>query len=247
MNIGIIGAGNIGGTLAKHFVSLGHQVSIANSRGPGSLAAFAAETGVTPATVQQVVLDKDLVVVALPQQSIPDLPKGLFATVATNTIVVDTGNYYPEIRDARITAIDDGMPESEWVSQQLGIPVIKAFNSITIWSLTTRGLPPGTSGRICLSVAGDNSRNKQAVLELMDQIGFDGIDAGTLADSWRQQTGAPAYCMDLDRAALTIALEQAEHSKMAAYRMKAVADAKRAVEEAGSLDAAMANAGKTGH
>jgi predicted dinucleotide-binding enzyme len=246
MNIGIIGAGNIGGTLARRFASLGHQVSIANSKGPESLAAFTAETGVTPATVQQVVQDKDLVVVALPQQSIPDLPKGLFATAADNTIVVDTGNYYPEIRDIRIAAIDDGMPESEWVSQQLGIPVIKAFNSITIWSLTTRGLPSGTPGRVCLSVAGDSSQGKKVILELMDQIGFDGIDAGTLADSWRQQTGAPAYCMDLDRAALAIALQQAEHSKMAEYRMKAVADAKRAVEEAGSLDAAMANAGKTG-
>lgn len=248
MNIGIIGSGSIGSLLARQWASLGHQVSVANSRGPQSLAAFAAETGVTPATVEQVVRDKDVVVIAIPQQSILHLPKDIFTRdqAGSQTIFVDTGNYFPEVRDVRIPEIDGGMLESEWVSQRLGIPIIKAFNSMTIWSLSTKGRPKGAPGRLCLSVAGDDSKHKQVILQLIDQIGFDGIDAGLLTDSWRQQPGAPAYCTDLDQAALTAALAKADHSKIAEYRMTAVEAAKRAVEAAGSLAAATASAGKPG-
>jgi predicted dinucleotide-binding enzyme len=244
MKIGIIGAGNIGPTLAKKLVALGHQVSIANSRGPETLTAIAQETGATSVAIQQVVQDKDIVVIAIPQQSIPNLPKGLFSSIDKKTIVIDTGNYYPEVRDSRIAAIEEGMLESVWVSQQLSVPIIKAFNNILVWSLKTGGLPVGTPGRICLSIAGDNSAAKNVVISLVDQIGFDGIDGGTLADSWRQQPGAPAYCMDLDRVALVAALDQADHSKITEYRMKAIGAAKKAVEEAGSLDAATAGAGR---
>ena len=143
MHIGIIGSGNIGSTLAKKFVSLGHQVSMANSRGPQSLVAFASETGVIPVTVEQAVHLKDIVVIAIPQGSILNLPGDLFARVAGRTIVVDTGNYYPGVRDIQIAGIDGGLGESEWVSQQLAIPIIKAFNNITVWSLATKGLPQG--------------------------------------------------------------------------------------------------------
>src|ERR1700761_5973063 len=114
MNIGIIGAGNIGGTLARKFFSLGHRVAIANSRGPASLAAFAAVTGVLPVDLQQVVRDKDVVVIAIPEDGVLRLPKDLFAGI-NGTIVVDAGNYYPEVRDVSIAAIENGMPESEWV------------------------------------------------------------------------------------------------------------------------------------
>ena len=244
MNIGIIGSGSVGGTLARQFISLGHQVSIANSRGPQSLVAFAAETGAVPVTVEETVREKDIVVIAIPQGKIGSLPQDLFAQDAGSTIVVDTGNYYPEVRDDQIAAIDDGLMESEWVSQRLAIPIIKAFNNITAWSLATGGRPPGTPGRICLSVAGDSSKDKKVILALIGQLGFDGIDAGILADSWRQQPGAPAYCMDLDVAGMTAALEKAEYSKIAQYRMNAMAAAKRAVAEAGSLAAAAASAGK---
>jgi 8-hydroxy-5-deazaflavin:NADPH oxidoreductase len=244
MNIGIIGSGNIGSLLARHFISLGHRVSIANSRGPQSLAAFAAETGAMAVTVKEAVQEKDIVVIAVTQQGIPNLPKDLFTHCTESTIVVDTGNYYPEVRDTRIAEIDDGLLESEWVSQMLSVPVIKAFNNMTVWSLATRGLPKGSEGRICLSVAGDNSAHKRVILELIDQLGFDGIDAGMLADSWRQQPGAPAYCMDLDAVKLSAALEEAERKKIVEYRMKAIAQAKRAVAEAGSLAAAASGAGK---
>jgi predicted dinucleotide-binding enzyme len=244
MNIGIIGSGNIGSLLTKRFISLGHRVSIANSRGPKSLAPFAAETGATPVTVKEAVQEKDVVVIAITQEGILNLPRDLFAQCADSTIVVDTGNYYPEVRDAQIAEINDGLLESEWVSQRLSVPIIKAFNNITVWSLATRGLPKGTTGRICLTVAGDNNADKKVILELIDHLGFDGIDTGTLADSWRQQPGAPAYCRDLDVVELSAALDKAEHNKIVQYRMNAVSQAKRAVAEAGSLAAAASGVGR---
>src|SRR5918995_6962923 len=121
MRIGIIGAGNIGGTLARRFTALGHDVSIANSRGPETLAALARETGAKPVTVQEAARAGDVVVVTIPQKSIPRLPAGLFDGVPDDVVVVDTGNYYPQ-RDGRIDAIEKAT-ESRWVSQQLGRPV----------------------------------------------------------------------------------------------------------------------------
>lgn len=244
MKIGIIGSGIMGSTIARHLVSLGHHVSVANSRGPQSLTAFAEENKVKAETVKGVVLDKDIVVISLPQDAILNLPQDLFEHCAVNTIVVDTGNYYPGIRDAEIVEIEKGMPESEWVSQVLSIPIIKAFNNITTWNLSTCGVPSGSAGRLCLPVAGNNSKDKKTVLELINQFGFDGIDAGKLADSWRQQPGSPAYCNDLDLVSLIDALKKAEYSKIAEYRMNAMAEAKRMVEEAGSLAEAVANTGK---
>src|SRR5215212_7216989 len=160
MDIGIIGSGNIGGTLARHLTALGHQVSIANSRGPASLAALAAETGATAATVEQAAHAHDVVIIAVPEKAVPHLPRDILA--ATLAVVVDTGNYYPS-RDGRIAEIEGGLAESEWVARVLGRPVVKAFNNIVADSLATRGLPAGAPGRICLSVAGDEERAKQVV------------------------------------------------------------------------------------
>src|SRR5712671_454560 len=115
MRIGIIGAGHIGGTLTRRFTRLGHQVFVANSRGPETLADLAAETGATPVTV--------------PVRNILKLPSGLFANVPDRVVVVDTGNYYPQ-RDSHIAEIESGTTESRWTSQQLGRPVVKAFNNI---------------------------------------------------------------------------------------------------------------------
>ena len=151
MEIGIIGSGNIGSTLARHLTALGHQVVIANSRGPASLAAVAAETGATAATVEQAARAQDVVIIAVPETAVPHLPRAILAT--TSAVVVDTGNYYPS-RDGHIAEIDDGLTDSEWVARVLGRPVVKAFNNIVATSLATRGVPVGTPGRICLSVAG---------------------------------------------------------------------------------------------
>ena len=218
MDIGIIGAGNIGGTLARHLVPLGHRVSIANSRGPASLESLAAEIGATAATAAEAAGAQDMVIIAVPEKAVPALPRDVLS--ASSAVVVDTGNYYPA-RDGRIDEIEDGLAESVWVAQVLGVPVVKAFNNIFAQHLATRGVPAGTPGRICLPVAGDDLRAKEAVLGLIDAIGFDGLDAGTLAESWRQQPGSPAYAKDLDRAALADALAQADASQVARYRAKA--------------------------
>ena len=222
MEIGIIGSGNIGSTLARHVKALGHEVLIANSRGPASLAAVAATTGASAATVEQSARAQDLVIIAVPEAAVPQLPREILA--ATAAVIVDTGNYYPA-RDGRIAEIDNGLTDSEWVARVIGAPVIKAFNNIGAGSLATRGVPRGTPGRICLSVAGDDPGAKKQVLDLIDAIGFDGLDAGTLATSWRQHPGTPAYCRDLDAGGLEAALALADAAQIAAYRAQADADA----------------------
>jgi predicted dinucleotide-binding enzyme len=218
MEIGIVGSGNIGSLLARRFAALQHRVLIANSRGPGSLAALAAEAGVTPATVEQAALAKDIVILAVTQVGVLRLPREAFS--ASSAVVVDAGNYYPS-RDGHIAEIESGLAESEWVSSVIGRRVVKAFNNIVAPSLASRGVPAGNPGRVCLAVAGDQASDKQLVLGLIDALGFDGADAGALGDSWRQQPGTPAYCRDLGRADLVAALAQADAGKIAQYRAQA--------------------------
>ncbi len=182
IDIGLIGSGQIGSILARRLTALRHQVQvrIANSRGPESLAALAAETGATASTVEQAARARDVVIVSIPQNAVPELPRGLFT--GSTAIVVDTGNYYPA-RDGRIDAIDEGLTDSEWVAQMLGRPVVKAFNNILAASLDSRGRPEGTPGRVCLSVAGDEPAAKHIVLRLVGELCFDGVDTGSLAES----------------------------------------------------------------
>src|SRR5436190_23223167 len=198
MNIGIIGAGNIGGNLTRRFRELGHKVFVANSRGPESLADLAAETGATPVSVTEAAQRGDVVIVTIPEKNIPDLPRDLFGGVSDDVIVVDTGNYYPQQRDGRIAGIEDGLTESGWVSQQLGRPVVKAFNNIYAEHLLKSGRPAGTPGRIALPAASDDDRAKSIVLGLINELGFDGVDAGAIDDSWRQQPGTSVYGADFD-------------------------------------------------
>ncbi len=216
MKIGIIGAGHIGGTLARRFRALGHDVTIANSRGPAALSALANEIGATAATVKEAARGKDLVVVTIPEKAIPELPESLFG--ADRTIVVDTGNYYPKQRDGRIDAIEDGTPESAWVAQQLGHPVIKAFNTIYAQHLMEGGRPAADPKRIAIPVAGDSPEAKATVIKLIDQLGFDGVDAGDLSDSWRQQPGTPVYGADLDADGVRRALAAASRDRSADFR-----------------------------
>src|SRR5262245_22301920 len=144
MKIGIIGAGQIGSTLTHRLTELGHEVFVTNSRGPETLSDLADETGATAVSVPEAVRGVDLVIVTIPEKNIPNLPAGLFADTPARVVVVDTGNYYPRQRDGRIDAIEAGLPESTWVAEQLGRPVIKAFNNIYAKHLLELGRPKGT-------------------------------------------------------------------------------------------------------
>jgi hypothetical protein len=220
MKIGIIGAGQIGSTLARRLAALGHEVSVANSRGPESLSGLARESGATPVTVEQAARAGDVVIVTIPMKNIPRLPSGLFDGVPEEVVVVDTGNYYPQQRDGRIDPIERGTTESRWVSEQLGRPVVKAFNNIYARHLLERGKPKGAAGRIALPVAGDDKRAKDVVIRLLDELGFDGVDAGTLNESWRQQPGTPVYGTDLDAAGVRKALTAAKAERSPEFKAR---------------------------
>ncbi len=218
MKIGIIGAGNIGSALTRHFARLGHDVVVANSRGPETLAALARETGAKPVQVSEVPRGRDLVVVTIPEGKIPQLPRGLFKNAPPSLIVIDTGNYYPRHRDGQIEAIENGLLESRWVEQQLEHPVIKVFNNIYAEHLANRGKPAGAPARIALPVSGDDPRAKQVVMDLVNDMGFDPVDAGGLAESWRQQPGTPVYTTDFDAAGVGRALAQASPERKPEWR-----------------------------
>lgn len=198
MNIGIIGAGHIGGSLARHLTAAGYAVFIANSRGPETLTALATETGAKAVIAHQAARAGEIVIVTIPQNRIAELPRDLFDGVDPNVVAVDTGNYYPRQRDGKISAIEDGLPESQWVETQLNRPVLKAFNNINWKNLLEDGKPEGTPGRIALPVSGDDAAAKAKLTRVIDDIGFDVVDVGALSESWRQQPDTPVYGTNLD-------------------------------------------------
>lgn len=218
MEIGIIGAGQIGGTLTRRLAQLGHEVFVANSRGPSSLVELAKETGAKAVTTREAARAGQLVVVTIPEAKIRDLPKNLFEGVPSDVVVIDTGNYYPRERDGRIDEIEAGMPESRWVETQLGRPVVKAFNTMNYKHLLELGRPAGSPGRLALPVAGDDARAKQVVLRLVNELGFDGIDDGGLDDSGRQQPGTPVYDKKLDSTGVRQALAEARKERLPQWR-----------------------------
>ncbi|RZS91839.1 hypothetical protein EV189_1091 [Motilibacter rhizosphaerae] len=218
MKIGIIGAGNIGGVLARRLTALGHEVAIANSRGPETLQDLAAETGARAVPASEAAQGAEIVVVTIPQRNIPDLPPSVLDGAAPDAAFVDTGNYYPRQRDGRIEALEDGLPETRWVEQHLGRPLVKAFNNIYAQHLGELGKPAGTPGRVALPVAGDDAAAKAKVLALVEELGFDAIDAGGLDDSWRQQPGTPVYVTDLDADGVRQGLAAASRERSADFQ-----------------------------
>ncbi|GAB3461800.1 NAD(P)-binding domain-containing protein [Kineococcus endophyticus] len=222
MDIGIIGAGNIGGNLTRAFSRLGHTVKVANSRGPETLADLAEETGATAVTAEDAARGVELVVVTIPQGKVPDLPTTLLDPLPDGAVVVDTGNYYPQQRDGRIDAIEDGTPETVWTAQHLDprgrLQWVKAFNGIMAEHLLTAGRQPGDLERRALPVAGDSADAKQVVGGLVDELGFDVVDAGSLADSWRQQPGTPVYGAEAGVEGITKALADAPAERPAEFR-----------------------------
>jgi predicted dinucleotide-binding enzyme len=218
VKIGIIGAGSIGATLTRKLAALGHDVSVANSRGPETLAELAAETGATATPITEVVRGVDVVFVAIPFKRVPDLPTGLFRNLPAHAALVDAGNYVPQQRDGRIEEIETGLVESRWTERHYGHPVVKAFNTLAAKSLAGPGKPAGTPGRIAIPVAGDDARAKGVVMELADQLGYDPVDAGGLDESWRQQPGTAVFTADLDAEHTRKALAEASPERPAAWR-----------------------------
>lgn len=218
MKIGIIGTGNIGGTLARKLRAAGHEIRVANSRGVEGVRAFAAEVGAEPVDVRGAVNGANAVILSIPFPAITKLPGDLFADLSAAVPVIDTGNYYPSMRDPNIAEIDNGMVESLWVSQQIGRPIIKAFNNILAHSLAELGRAKGAGDRLAIAVAGDDDQQKRLVCGLVNDIGFDPVDAGDLAESWRFQPSTPAYCCDCNTEETRQALAEAVPGEAPAKR-----------------------------
>jgi 8-hydroxy-5-deazaflavin:NADPH oxidoreductase len=219
MKIGIIGTGNIGGNLTRRLTALGHEVSIANSRGPHTLTELARETGATPVPAAQAADGARIVVVTIPLKAVPDLPSGLLDGAAEDLAVIDTGNYYPRERDGRIAGIEDeGLTESRWTEQHIGHPVIKAFNGTYAQDILDRPRPAGDPDRMALPVAGDDPAAKQAVRHLVEELGFDTVDAGGIDESWRQQPGTPVYGLRAGTEEVRRALAEASPQRPSGFR-----------------------------
>jgi predicted dinucleotide-binding enzyme len=220
MKIGIIGTGAIGGTIAKKLAIAGHEVKIYSQGEQQRLEERARELGVSASTKDQIIADVEVLIVSVPMIAIPEL-SALIAKVSDQVIVIDTSNYYP-FRDGEIGDLKNGKVESVWVSETLGRPVIKAFNNLLAYSLEHGGKSEGAKDRIAMAVSGDDQQAKDIVSTLINDAGFDAVDAGTLADSWRHQPGTPAYCTDLGVADLREALANGEKESAAHLRDQAI-------------------------
>ena len=190
--IGLIGAGHIGGQLARLAVEHGYDVVVSNSRGPETLTDLVRELGprARAGTVAQAAEAGDIVVVTIPLKSIADVP----AAPLAGKIVIDTNNYYPQ-RDGHIPELDrEQTTTAELLQRHLpSSKVVKAFNHIYAAELTTHGQPAGTPNRRALAIAGNDAEARTVVAQLIDQFGFDVVDMGGLAESWRIQRDTPGY------------------------------------------------------
>ena len=226
MDISIIGSGSIGGTLARQLAQHGHTVTIANSRGPASLAQFAEEIGASAAGTAEAITRARVLIVSVPMGVLPVLGRTIEEHLPADAILVDTSNYVPELRDEHIGAIEDGLVESLWAEQQFRRPIIKALNTIGATSLASGGRPHGDSERIAAPVSGDDEAAKQTVIALLDEIGFDGFDAGDLESSWRQEPGTPVHTTDLTLDQARKAIDTAARGDTAAWRARMAAKRK---------------------
>lgn len=218
MRFGIIGAGTIGTIISKKLVENGHDVKIADARGIERLEGK--ELAGTPVSVEDVMKNIEVLIISLPLKALPSI-QNIINQVGEEVIIVDTSNYYP-YRDGKIEEIENGMVESVWVSNQLGRPIIKAFNNLLAHTLDNKGTSEGTSGRIAITIAGNDLSQKQVIMDIANELGFDTVDSGSLSDSWRQQPGTPAYCTELTKDELTKALKKANKEKAPLLRDKSM-------------------------
>lgn len=203
MKIGIIGAGFVGRIVGKLAIRQGYRVMLSNSRGPHTLSTMRAALGCDIGTAEEAAAFGDIVVVAVPLAAYRLVPVAPLA----GKVVLDTDNYYPE-RDGRIAELDrKETTTSELLARHLPESrIVKAFNAIVMDELDRDGKPAGTPGRRALPIAGDDAEGKAIAARLLDEFGFDAVDAGPLAEGWRFEHGTPAYCVPLDRDALTATL-----------------------------------------
>lgn len=218
MKFGIIGVGNIGSIISEKLVKNGHDVKIADARGIERLEGK--DLAGIRVSVEDVIRNINVLIISIPLYVLPSI-RHVVDNVGEEVIVVDTSNYYPQ-RDNKIEKIENGMVESLWVSNQLGRPIIKAFNNLLAFTLKNKGTPEGTSGRIAISVAGDDLSQKKIIMDIVNELGFDTVDSGYLSDSWRQQPGTPAYCTELTKDELTKALKKANKEKAPFLRDKVI-------------------------
>lgn len=211
MRIGIVGAGYIGERLAKTFAAAGHHVKRANSKGPETLREMVRGTGIQAVAKEDAVYDVDAIILSVPFARMQDL-SGLLANVPEDVIVIDTSNYYPA-RDGHIGEVDAGKPETVWASEQVGRPLVKAWNALLWQTLANSAAEPETPGRIAIPIAGHDPATKDVVMKLVSTTGFDAIDAGSIAESWRLQPGTPAYCTELTAEELMTALAAADRDR----------------------------------
>lgn len=221
MKIAILGTGHIGKTLVRTLCAAGHDLKVANSRGPDTIDTAMLTNGARAVTAQEAIVDVDVVILSIPLNRIPDAAK-LLAAIPDETVVIDTSNYYPH-RDGRIDAIETGQVESLWVAEQIGHPIAKAWNAIGAASFADKGKPAGEPGRIAIPVAADRDTDREVTMKLVEDSGLDAVAAGSLADSWQQQPGSPVYCTDLGRDEIPAALAAAERERLPKRRDLAVA------------------------
>jgi 8-hydroxy-5-deazaflavin:NADPH oxidoreductase len=205
MRIGLIGSGNIGSTLARLWVDRGHEVWLSNSRGPETLVDLAGELGPTahPSTAADAAEHGEIVLVSVPFGRFREIP----AAPLAGKVVIDTNNYYPQ-RDGQWPELDDdSTTSSELLASHLGSArVVKAFNTIYFKQLLEDGTPAGTPGRRALPIAGDDAEAKAAVAALLDELGYDAVDAGPLTEGRRFQPDTPPYGPRMTAAELREAL-----------------------------------------
>ncbi len=211
MKITVIGAGAIGGNLARKLSAVGHDVQIADARGPESVPADVLDSGARAVALDDAARDRDVIILSIPFDRVPELAAPL-SSVSDETVVIDTSNYYPHL-GGRIEAVDNGQVESVRNAELLGRPLVKAWNAALAETQRTKGVPAGTPGRIAIPVAADSPRARRVAMQLVDDTGFDPFDAGVLADSWRQQPMSPAYCTELTLEEMGLALAAADRDK----------------------------------
>ena len=208
MNLGMIGAGHIGQALTRAAVRSGHRVMIANSRGPQTLAGLARELGCEAGTTQQAAAHGEVVALAIPFHAIGQLDPACFA----GKIVLDANNYYPS-RDGRIAELDTLQATTSGLLQRHLGPaarVVKFFNAIMQHDIPADARPRGAADRRALPIAGDNPEAVRIAASLVDDFGFDPVDAGLMAESWRFERAMPAYCIPFDVGGLRAALASAQ-------------------------------------